>query len=589
MDYFAASSPLTVGKITVTGDDASLEYTEGRGYASMFFPVIVEGDYQLQFLVKWPTEYISAYVSLPAGPDRMTGFGLDFRRVGFRVGERSWRSDANPALKGLPARLETNRPYRVILDVKRSGETVTLNAAINNRPCVAWTGSADKLEPGPRTLSETGMRIFGARLRPMYLGKPMLMIKNGAAKLVTPEMIAEQKPAKVGGVDAPVVALPQGAGVAVSARVPWTTVGRVEAGKTYTILASGEWGWGGSSRCGPNGDNNGGHHLRARVGAGAPVKIGSKYTFKAVTDGVVQAGMSDQGDEMPGRFHDNKGALQVQLKEGTGESSSLVPPAGPAAPAVPAVPGKMPPGAVLNLTFDAEAPGVKAVEGKVGPGGVSGHAFFMSEKGYLMCPDRTSLDIPGPMTISMWIRPQNWSNGGGLCTKGFGVGGESWLLDMQGSRIRFVRREAERPHKYIAAYSTEKIRPKRWYHVVAVDSGTSYVLYVNGRKGKEVPHRAVPALVNDHEVTFGCRQSGKGAYDDGISGAVDQAAIWRRALSAQEVAVLYGMHSAAAAQASPPAPPDSVKKKPLPPKHKKPISPKFKKKPSQRPKKKKHD
>ncbi len=128
------------------------------------------------------------------------------------------------------------------------------------------------------------------------------------------------------------------------------------------------------------------------------------------------------------------------------------------------------------------------------------------------------------------------------------MGGESWLLDITRGRFRFARRDAAPPHKYVAAYSPKKVIRGRWYHVAAVDSGTGLAVYVNGAKGTEAPYPAKASLVNDHAVAFGCRQSKNGSYDCGVAGAIDEAAVWRRALTADEVAGLYARHAAAAAR-----------------------------------------
>jgi len=158
---------------------------------------------------------------------------------------------------------------------------------------------------------------------------------------------------------------------------------------------------------------------------------------------------------------------------------------------------------------------------------------------YVDCGAGASLTIPGAMTISMWINLNSWKNGGGLCTKGVGQGGESYLLDMSGSRVRFVRRPIS--GSYSAVTSGNSIEKGKWHHVVAIADGKKLRLYVNMTESTGQAF-AGPAKSNTRIVSLGSRQSGKGAYDANTAGIIDEVGIWPRALTPEEVNKLYDQH-----------------------------------------------
>jgi len=228
-----------------------------------------------------------------------------------------------------------------------------------------------------------------------------------------------------------------------------------------------------------------------------------------------------------------------------------------AATAVPALPAAADPfrDAVLVFTFDRdtifERDGqccfedqsgrrhhAKGVGAKWTADGVRGGACeFDGVDDYLDCGCDEAFNIKGPMTISLWVKLRSWDNWGGLCTKGNGQGGESWLLDMHDNKFRFGRRPAA-GESIVWVQTPEPIEPDTWYHVVAVSDGQRLRLYVNLAETLG-PEYAGESLVNDHVVTVGSRQGQSGPYDMNIAGVVDEVAIWARALSPEEIKTLF--------------------------------------------------
>ncbi len=147
------------------------------------------------------------------------------------------------------------------------------------------------------------------------------------------------------------------------------------------------------------------------------------------------------------------------------------------------------------------------------------------------------------MALSLWVKLGKGSNNGAICTKGFGSGGESWLLDISGHDFRFVRRDATPPNDYKVARSNRKVKYGVWQHVVCVDSGSELIIYVDGKTSGSTPYPAKASLVNSEIMSLGCRQSGKDEFDTGITGSIGEVTLWANALSATDVAGLYALRN----------------------------------------------
>ena len=224
--------------------------------------------------------------------------------------------------------------------------------------------------------------------------------------------------------------------------------------------------------------------------------------------------------------------------------------------ATPSSRANLPKGAVLVLTFDKctlfaeggvprtrDASGQKNHARPYGakwtPGGKVGGGFTLDgTDDYLACPHAPSLNLTGPMTISLWIKMTAWDNGGGLCTKGAGMGGESWLLDMAAQRFRFIRRP--NASSYSAVTSAQSAKAGAWHHVAAVADGKVLRIYVDLAETVGQAYSA-KSKTNTSVVSLGSRQSGSGPFDANIAGVIDEVMIFSRALSAAEIKQLHAL------------------------------------------------
>ena len=81
-----------------------------------------------------------------------------------------------------------------------------------------------------------------------------------------------------------------------------------------------------------------------------------------------------------------------------------------------------------------------------------------------------------------------------------------------------------------------------WHHVVATFDGSQEALYVDGEmQNKLAWKRPGKAGANDFNLVIGCNRSNLKEDDLGTSfrGLIDEPMVWGRALSEEEVALLY--------------------------------------------------
>jgi len=157
---------------------------------------------------------------------------------------------------------------------------------------------------------------------------------------------------------------------------------------------------------------------------------------------------------------------------------------------------------------------------------------------YVAIPDSPSLNPPY-ITIAGWVHADGLiQDGAPIAAKGNG-GGEVWVLDLDlGGRPRIYFWKAGDPAS-TACWATNPIISGQWVHVVGTYDGTTERLYINGVLNNSCPAARGPLDANNHIVSIGSRQSGSGAYDLSLFGALDDVRIYPRALDAVEVWALY--------------------------------------------------
>ena len=157
---------------------------------------------------------------------------------------------------------------------------------------------------------------------------------------------------------------------------------------------------------------------------------------------------------------------------------------------------------------------------------------------HINCGNDTSLDITDTITIEVWVKPSGLDDTGGhqIVTRSASWRNEGYVLRIGtggGDYLQFVTLA---PANDLT--SSFKVENDVWYHVVAVQNGTSYKrLYINGVLDKE--NAIVSAIVTsgaDFKIGVG--------FGEYFNGSIDEVRIHNRALSSAEINASYnsGLH-----------------------------------------------
>jgi hypothetical protein len=154
------------------------------------------------------------------------------------------------------------------------------------------------------------------------------------------------------------------------------------------------------------------------------------------------------------------------------------------------------------------------------------------------------LKVTGEITMILWIYyPETWigkrthwfdkdchtageATSYGIQSGDIGGGPLIWLYlgsrDNQGNVTG--RKDLASPHKMVA---------KKWHHVAGSYDGETMKIYVDGKVIGEEERKFNLAGDNDADVRIGCvKDRAHGAF---VNGSIDEAAVWQRALSDDEI------------------------------------------------------
>jgi type II secretory pathway pseudopilin PulG len=139
------------------------------------------------------------------------------------------------------------------------------------------------------------------------------------------------------------------------------------------------------------------------------------------------------------------------------------------------------------------------------------------------------LQISGPFTITVWVKPASISGILGIVTKEGSWTGYS--LSIESNKFRFFTTANSQAYSIFSA-TTPTIGT--WYHIAGVFDGQKNYIYVNGVKENETS-ASMAANVNNNFII------GYGGYWPGgyFSGVIDEVRIYNRALSASEIKAIY--------------------------------------------------
>ncbi len=179
-----------------------------------------------------------------------------------------------------------------------------------------------------------------------------------------------------------------------------------------------------------------------------------------------------------------------------------------------------------------------SIVGSVGFGpGYSNHTFSLNgSSGYINVPDSPSLSITGPLTLAAWIRPNQNTFQQAIIEKYDVPGLNGYFLRFNGAGKLEASVCGPTPGIYCNTYATgaTTITTGSWHHVAAVYDGLTIKVYLDGLLDGTVIATVAPT---DGGTSLKIGARGDDA-NTRLNGQIDEAKIFNRALSANEVAGL---------------------------------------------------
>ena len=149
-------------------------------------------------------------------------------------------------------------------------------------------------------------------------------------------------------------------------------------------------------------------------------------------------------------------------------------------------------------------------------------------------PASDDLKITGEITMAAWINQDSWAtdaqwfdknchNGGEHTSYGIGAFGDGKNFNM------FLGTGNDRPR----LDQPHALETKKWHHVVGTYDGSTMKIYVDGEVAAEQDQAFDFKGTNDQDLRIGCSKDRPNYTFE--NGSIDEAAVWRRALSEDEI------------------------------------------------------
>ena len=158
---------------------------------------------------------------------------------------------------------------------------------------------------------------------------------------------------------------------------------------------------------------------------------------------------------------------------------------------------------------------------------------------FIQAPNAEGNQINGDYSISFWYKPDegygsgnNFGNSNHIVSKWGNQDASFFVAITDDGKIKNLNTGND------ATESPSSLIPNVWYHVVATLEENVMRLYIDGVEVDVNPSARAPQL-NNNQLDIGF-ESGERGY---IKGSLDELGIWKRALTAEEVAMLYNPYS----------------------------------------------
>ena len=149
-------------------------------------------------------------------------------------------------------------------------------------------------------------------------------------------------------------------------------------------------------------------------------------------------------------------------------------------------------------------------------------------------PAADELKITGEITMAAWINQDSWGNDAQWFDKNCHNGGEHTSYGIGafngGANFNmFLGTGNSRP----TLSAPHALDTKKWHHVVGTYDGATMKIYVDGEVAAEQDQKIDFKGTNDQDLRIGCSKDRPNYTFE--NGSIDEAAVWRRALSEAEI------------------------------------------------------
>lgn len=171
-------------------------------------------------------------------------------------------------------------------------------------------------------------------------------------------------------------------------------------------------------------------------------------------------------------------------------------------------------------------------------GGHGGALEFDSQRDWVEFPDSTDLDFRNGLSVAVWVKARRV----GKATDTLLAKGEAWRLHRLGGKgdLEFVltgpQTTGSSKGKAPSVVFKGPLEDNQWHHIAGVYDGKRIVLYVDGEE-QDAVSASGPISANNVPVTLGENAASRGRL---FGGWLDDARLYTRALSAEEVKALHG-------------------------------------------------
>jgi len=195
------------------------------------------------------------------------------------------------------------------------------------------------------------------------------------------------------------------------------------------------------------------------------------------------------------------------------------------------------PGAPVIQWTDGSPTSNCRADGDRRPGRIGTALDFCQSASYVTLPNGTLGDLDGDWSVSTWIKPSALPTWARVLDLGASSSRSMFLTVNAGNGPRFAITTNGAGGEQQLNYSGQNFALDQWSHVAITVAGTTGTMYVNGQAVATGTITTSPADLGD---TTGRNYLGKSQYgsDPAFDGAIDDFALYGRALSADDVAAL---------------------------------------------------